>query len=178
MVWPFVVIVLLLLLYSNSTSTNNLYVALLCEGAFNDDCVIGILDSMLRSYSGPFLLILSRQKITKRIAFIQERFDNVFILDQTHLMKFRGNGSSGDSLVMVLVSAPNQAWIDGNHLPSIPEDSFSVYQYTKANTTTIEDTVSYYYRLHNRCNAMLSKSRSRKKKTMMTYNELGKPSTK
>lgn len=147
------------------------------SGAFNNKCVKGILNSLLRCYSEPFLLIMSRQKFPERIAFIQERFEDVFVLDQTKTFHYRG-GKTGDSLIMCLVATPRKEWVHENNLPPLPKESFSVHQYTKANTTTDDDTHAYFIGLRDRCDEDLSMPRSRKKKTMMTYDDLGTPTTK
>ncbi len=102
-------------------STN---ICLLWDRAFNDEVVIATFRSLARSYTLPFLLIMSNDKWSFRSqALLKDFFSHVQVVGMTEHFTFRG-GTSGDRLIFAYVGSPLDNVLA--NLPPLDESSPSV----------------------------------------------------
>lgn len=102
-------------------STN---ICLLWDRAFNDEVVVATFRSLARSYTQPFLLIMSNEKWSFRSqALLKDFFSHVQVVGMTEHFTFRG-GTSGDRLIFAYVGSPLDSVLDD--LPPLDESSPSV----------------------------------------------------
>jgi len=102
-------------------STN---ICLLWDRAFNDDVVEASFQSLARSYTQPFLLIMSNEKwVYRSKALLEDVFSDIQVVGITERFTFRG-GTSGDSLIYAYVGSPHDTFLETS--PPLDESSPSV----------------------------------------------------
>ncbi len=135
-------------------STN---ICLLWDRAFNDDLVEATFHSLARSYTQPFLLIMSNEKWQFRSkALLEDVFSDVQVVGITEHITFRG-GTSGDSLIYAYVGSPHS-----NILATLPPldklspsvNDVSSHRFGKGNKITAE-----IERILSRCDAPFQRTR-------------------
>jgi len=128
----------------------SIHVCLLWDRALIPQVVIATFWSLARSYTRPFLLVMSNYWWAYRtIPLISKVFRDVQVLDCTDNFKFRGGKGAGDRLIMALVGTPVLEELAA--LPPLDESSVSVIDVLENRFDTHEKQRTEIERIRQQC---------------------------
>lgn len=156
-------VVLLFLMVLSSSTTHSIFrnhVCLLWDRALIPQVVKETFRSLARSYTHPFLLIMSNYWWkTRTIPLISKVFRDVQVISVSQNYSFRGGKGAGDRLIMAIVGTPILE--DIASLPALDEACVSVIDVLDNRFDTHEKQRSEIERIRKRCCTPLKRLRSK-----------------
>lgn len=139
------------------------------DRAFTFQLVDNGLSSMARSYTHPFLLIMSNYWWKDRTEpLIKKKFQHIQVVGCSDLYSFRGGKGAGDTLIMAIVGTPTIEELDQTQ--SLDKTSVSVIDVLSNRFDTTEKQLHEIERFSNHCTVPTQRIRAR---TKFLLNEWG-----
>jgi hypothetical protein len=128
------------------------------DRAFTEALVDKGLSSLARSYTHPFLLIMSNHYWKGRtIPLITKKFQHVQVVGCSPHFSFRGGKGAGDTLIMAIVGTPTVEELEQS--PALDKNSVSVIDVLSNRFETTQKQLAELERLTERCTAPTKRMR-------------------